>query len=160
MSVTTLLDIQRAGLFHVDYDVPAGYRIRSVRGIAAANITAAVVENHHAVENAPGKYRVNFSRKAEGHVALLVSVEKVRTDVNLLTPTGEASEYTFSLPRIVAASVEHVQGNVTLLAPEGLRVTPVDTAGGQSVAISEVQASIAGLVQVSRVGSSLTVHAF
>jgi len=160
MSVTTLLDIQRAGLFHVDYDVPAGYRIRSVRGIAAANVTAAVVENHHAVENAPGKYRVNFSRKAEGHVALLVSVEKVRTDVNLLTPTGEASEYTFSLPRIVAASVEHVQGNVTVLAPEGLRVTPVDTAGGQSVAISEVQPSIAGLVQVSRVASSLAVHAF
>ena len=160
MSVTTLLDIQRAGLFHVDYDVPAGYRIRSVRGIAAANVTAAVVENHHAVENAPGKYRVNFSRKAEGHVALLVSVEKVRTDVNLLTPTGEASEYTFSLPRIVAASVAHVQGNVTVLAPEGLRVTPVDTAGGQSVAISEVQPSIAGLVQVSRVASSLAVHAF
>jgi hypothetical protein len=160
MSVTTLLDIQRAGLFHVDYDVPAGYRIRSVRGIAAANVTAAVVENHHAVENAPGKYRVNVSRKAEGHVALLVSVEKVRTDVNLLTPTGEASEYTFSLPRIVAASVEHVQGNVTVLAPEGLRVTPVDTAGGQSVAISEVQPSIAGLVQVSRVASSLAVHAF
>jgi hypothetical protein len=160
MSVTTLLDIQRAGLFHVDYDVPAGYRIRSVRGIAAANVTAAVVENHHAVENAPGKYRVNFSRKAVGHVALLVSVEKVRTDVNLLTPTGEASEYTFSLPRIVAASVEHVQGNVTVLAPEGLRVTPVDTAGGQSVAISEVQPSIAGLVQVSRVASSLAVHAF
>jgi hypothetical protein len=103
---------------------------------------------------------VNFSRKAEGHVALLVSVEKVRTDVNLLTPTGEASEYTFSLPRIVAASVEHVQGNVTVLAPEGLRVTPVDTAGGQSVAISEVQPSIAGLVQVSRVASSLAVHAF
>ena len=160
MSVTTLLDIQRAGLFHVDYDVPAGYRIRSVRGIAAADVTAAVVENHHAVENAPGKYRVNFSRKAVGHVALLVSVEKVRTDVNLLTPTGEASEYTFSLPRIVAASVEHVQGNVTVLAPEGLRVTPVDTAGGQSVAISEVQPSIAGLVQVSRVASSLAVHAF
>ena len=160
MSVTTLLDIQRAGLFHVDYEVPAGYRIRSVRGIAAANVTAAVVENHHAVENAPGKYRVNFSRKAVGHVALLVSVEKVRTDVNLLTPTGEVSEYTFSLPRIVAASVEHVQGNVTVRAPEGLRVTPVDTAGGQSVAISEVQASVAGLVQVSRVGSSLTVHAF
>ncbi|MCS5632555.1 MAG: hypothetical protein NZ744_17090 [Pirellulaceae bacterium] len=160
MSVTTLLDIQRAGLFHVDYDVPVGYRIRSVRGIAAANVTAAVVENHHAVENAPGKYRVNFSRKAVGPVALLVSVEKVRTDVNLLTPTGEASEYTFSLPRIVAASVEHVQGNVTVLAPEGLRVTPVDTAGGQSVAISEVQPSIAGLVQVSRIGSSLAVHAF
>jgi hypothetical protein len=160
MSVTTLFDIQRAGLFHVDYDVPIGYRIRSVRGIAAANVTAAVVENHHAVENAPGKYRVNFSRKAVGQVALLVSVEKVRTDVNLLTPTGEASEYTFSLPRIVAASVEHVQGNVTLLAPEGLRVTPVDTAGGQSVAISEVQPSIAGLVQISGIGSSLAVHAF
>ncbi|MBT3891770.1 MAG: hypothetical protein HOF72_14180 [Planctomycetaceae bacterium] len=160
MSVTTLLDIQRAGLFHVDYDVPEGYRIRSVRGIAAANVKAAVVENHHAVENAPGKYRVNFSRKAVGQVALLVSVEKVRTDVNLLTPTSEASQYTFALPRIVAASVEHVQGNVTVLAPEGLRVTPVDTAGGQSVAISEVQPSIAGLVQLSRVGSSLAVHAF
>ena len=160
MSVTTLLDIQRAGLFHVDFDVPEGHRIRSVRGIAAANVTAVVVENHHALENAPGKYRVNFSRKAVGRVALQVSVEKVRTDVNLLTPTGEASQYTFSLPRIVAAGVEHVQGNVTVLAPEGLRVTPVDTAGGQSVAISEVQPSIAGLVQMSNVGSSLAVHAF
>jgi hypothetical protein len=160
MSVTTLLDIQRAGLFHVDYDVPEGYRVRSVRGIAAADVTAAVVENHHAVENAAGKYRVNFSRKAVGHVALQVSVEKVRTDVNLLTPTGEASQYTFSLPRIVAASVEHVQGNVTVLAPEGLRVTPMDTAGGQSVAISAVQPSIAGLVQLNRVGSSQAVHAF
>jgi hypothetical protein len=160
MSVTTLLDIQRAGLFHVDFDVPENYKIRSVRGIAAANVTAVVVENHHALENAPGKYRVNFSRKAVGRVALQLSVEKVRTDVNLLTPTGEASQYTLSLPRIVAASVEHVQGNVTVLAPEGLRVTPVDTAGGQSVAISEVQPSIAELVQMISAGSSLAVHAF
>jgi hypothetical protein len=160
MSVTTLLDIERAGLFHVDFDVPENYKIRSVRGIAAANVTAVVVENHHALENAPGKYRVNFSRKAVGRVALQLSVEKVRTDVNLLTPTGEASQYTLSLPRIVAASVEHVQGNVTVLAPEGLRVTPVDTAGGQSVAISEVQPSIAELVQMISAGSSLAVHAF
>ena len=160
ISVTTIMTVERAGIFQVDYQVPEGYRIRDVRGVAAGNVQAVMVENHHEVENAPGKYRVNFSRKAFGLVALRLSLEKQATDVNLMTPTGEASEYSFSLPRIVPASVEHVQGNLVVLVPEGLRVTPADTTGGQSVAVSEVQSTINGLVQIPNIGNSQPVHAF
>ncbi len=93
-------------------------------------------------------------------MALRLSLEKQATDANLMTPTGESSEYSFSLPRIIPASVEHVQGNLVVLVPEGLRVTPEDTAGGQSVAVSEVQSVINGLVQIPNIGNSQPVHAF
>lgn len=140
VDATTLFNVERAGIFQVEYDVPEGYTVREVRGVQAGNYQPVVVENHHMVENAPGVYRVNFSRKAFGLVGLRIGLEKRHNDGNLITPTGVASEYTLELARVVPASVEHVRGRVLVLAPEGLRLTPKDTAGGQSVAVNEIQA--------------------
>jgi len=140
VDVTTLFTVERAGVFQVEYNVPEGYTVREVHGVQAGNYQPVVVENHHMVENAPGVYRVNFSRKAFGLVGLRIGLEKRHNDENLVAPTGVASEYTLELARVVPASVEHVRGRVLVLAPEGLRLTPKATAGGQSVAVNEIQA--------------------
>ena len=140
VDVTTLFNVERAGIFQVEYQVPKGYTVREVHGVQAGNYQPVVVENHHVVENAPSVYRVNFSRKAFGLVALQLGLEKRHNDDNLVTPTGVASEYTLELARVVPASVEQVRGRVLIIAPEGLRLTPKQTAGGQSVAVNEIQA--------------------
>ncbi len=140
VDVTTLFNVERAGIFQVEYKVPEGYTVREVRGVQAGNYQPLVVENHHMVENAPGVYRVNFSRKAFGLVGLRLGLEKRHNDENLVTPTGVATEYTLELARVVPSSVEYVRGRVLILAPEGLRLTPKDTSGGQSVAVNEIQA--------------------
>jgi len=140
VDVTTLFTVERAGIFQVEYNIPEGYTVREVHGVQAGNYQPVVVENHHMVENAPGVYRVNFSRKAFGLVGLRIGLEKRHNDENLVAPTGVASEYTLELARVVPASVEHVRGRVLVLAPEGLRLTPKNTAGGQSVAVNEIQA--------------------
>ncbi len=140
VDVTTLFNVERAGIFQVEYKIPEGYTVREVRGVQAGNYQPVVVENHHNVENAPGVYRVNFSRKAFGLVGLHLGLEKRHNDENLVTPTGVATEFTLELARVVPASVDHVRGRVLILAPEGLRLTPKDTSGGQSVAVNEIQA--------------------
>ena len=140
VDVTTLFSVERAGIFQVEYDVPEGYTIREVHGVQVGDYQPVVVENHHMVENAPGVYRVNLSRKAFGLVGLRLGLEKRHNDENLVLPTGVATEYTLELARVVPASVEVVRGRVIVLAPEGLRLTPKVTAGGQSVAVNEIQA--------------------
>ena len=61
--MTTLFNVERAGIFQVEYKVPEGYTVREVRGVQAGNYQPLVVENHHMVENSPGVYRVNFPEK-------------------------------------------------------------------------------------------------
>ena len=140
VDVTTLFRVERAGIFQIEFNVPEDYTIREVHGVQVGDYQPVVVENHHMVENAPGVYRVNLSRKAFGLVGLKLGLEKRHNDENLVTPTGVATEYTLELARVVPASVEFVRGRVIILAPEGLRLTPKGTAGGQSVAVNEIQA--------------------
>ena len=140
VDVMTLFNVERAGIFQVEYKIPEGYTVRDVHGVQAADYQPVIIENHHLVENAPGVYRVNFSRKAFGLVGLHLGLERRHNDENLVTPTGVRTEYTFELARVVPASVDHVRGRLLILAPEGLRLTPKDTAGGQSVAVNEIQA--------------------
>jgi len=140
VDVTTLFSVERAGIFQVEYNVPADYTVREVHGLQVGDYQPVVVENHHMVENAPGVYRVNFSRKAFGLVGLKLGLEKRHNDENLVAPTGVATEYTLELARVVPAAVEFVRGRVIILAPEGLRLTPKVTSGGQSVAVNEIQA--------------------
>ena len=146
--------IERAGVFQLELDVPAGYEVRHVRGRAAAGAEAVQVDTHHVEdgeEEKPRRLTVNLSRKAIGRVGLTVRLEKDLDEPDLLSPTGKAAQLALTLPQVVAGSVERAKGRMVISAPESLRVNPSEMEGLRSVSFQE---AFEGMEPAPRVGPS------
>ena len=90
IDLLAMLDIQRAGVFQIELDVPSGYEIRQVRGQQVAKeATAVVVDSHHATGADGTRLVVNLGGKAQGKVGLFVRLQKRLEDPNLVTPHGK-----------------------------------------------------------------------
>jgi hypothetical protein len=151
-----VLNIERAGIFQLQLDVPAGYEVRSVQGREHAGATAAVVDSHHLedVEYTPdpaqpdvkAKQRtrlvVMLARRAAGKVALAVELIKRQDDTNLLQPTGAASNVALPLPRVAPASVARTSGRLLVYSPESLRANPQEVKGLAPIAPAEAVQTI------------------
>jgi hypothetical protein len=137
LDLLALYNIERAGVFQLELDVPAGYELRQVRGQAAAGAEAAAVDTYHLEEDDKTRLIVNLSRKALGKVGLFVELQRRLDDANLLTPTGKASDITLALPRVAAGGVERSTGRLVVYAPESLRVSPVQHESMRSLSFSE-----------------------
>lgn len=136
-SLLALYTIERAGVFELSLDVPAGYEVRQVRGLAAAGAAAAVIDSRHLEGENKTRLVVALSQKALGKVGLHVEMFKRLTDANLLTPTGKTSDVTVPLIRVVPDSVERTAGRLVVYAPESLRTTPNKTTGLRAISFSE-----------------------
>lgn len=150
-NLLAILNIQRAGVFQVNLDVPVGYEVRAVQGRDAAGAAAAQVDSHHLeeVEVVPDpakpnekvkqktKLVVNFSRKALGRVALWVELQRRSDDANLLSPTGKVSVVNLPLPRVNPTTVARSTGRMIVYAPESLRLSPKETKGLRPISVSE-----------------------
>ena len=146
--------VQRAGVFQLELDIPAGYEVRHVRGRAAAGAEAVQVDTHHVADaegENPRRLKVNLSRKAFGRVGLSVRLEKDLNEPDLLSPTGKAAELALSLPQVVATSVERANGRMVIYSPESLRVNPSEMEGLRSVSFEE---AFEGMEPAPRVGPS------
>ncbi|MFV1967101.1 MAG: hypothetical protein ACC628_16865 [Pirellulaceae bacterium] len=139
-----LFDIQKAGVFQLEMQVPAGFQVIHVRGVAAAGAEAAHYDTHHLEGEEKTRLKVNLSRKAIHRVGLSVRLQKSLSDPNLLTPTGEASEIPFSLPRVLS-QVEHVSGRVIVYAPSSLLVNPRQTSGLRNISFAEALQGVQSL---------------
>jgi hypothetical protein len=137
LDLLVLYNIERAGVFQLELDVPAGYEVRQVRGRGAAGSEAAVVDTHHLEGENKTHLLVNLSRKAFGRVALMVELQKRLDDPNLLSPTGKASEIAVELPRVTPSSVERSTGRLVVFAPESLRLNPTKQDGLRNVSFAE-----------------------
>lgn len=146
-----ILNIQRAGIFQIELEVPEGYEVRTVQGRDAAGAAAVAVDSHHLedVEYVPNpaqpdvkakrktKLLVNLSRRAIGKVALFVELVKRQDDPNLLAPTNVLSVINVPLPRVQPASVARTSGRMVLHAPESLRINPKETKGLRPISPAE-----------------------
>ena len=141
MNLLALYDIQQAGVFQLELDVPAGYDVRSVRGQAAAGAEAIAVDSHSLTGDDKTRLKINLARKAMGRVGLFVELSKQLTDPNLLSPTGQSSKVDFALPR-TATAVEGTNGRLVLFAPESLRINPGQLTGLRSVSVAEAMQGI------------------
>lgn len=137
LNLLALYDIQRAGVFQLELDVPAGFEVRPVRGYAAADAQAASVESQQLLGEDKTRLVVNLSRKAIGKVGLLVEMFRRMDDPNLLEPTGETTTLPLPLPRVAAEGVEQATGRLVVYAPESLRVNPSTQQGVQSISAAE-----------------------
>jgi hypothetical protein len=151
-----VFNVQRAGIFQIELEVPEGYEVRSVQGREAAGAAAAVVDSHHLedVEYTPDpaqpdvkakrrtKLVVALGRRALGKVGIWVELVKRQDDPNLLQPTGTASTVTMPHPRVAPSSVARTSGKLLIYAPESLRANPQEAKGLAPISPAEAVANL------------------
>lgn len=147
----SVLNIQRAGIFQIEVEVPEGYDIRTVQGREAAGAAAVQVDSYHLeeVEYVPNpaqpevkakrktKLVVNLSRRAIGKVGLWVELVKQQDDPNLLAPTNAVSTINLPLPRVQPGKISRSAGRLLVYAPESLRINPKEAKGLRPISPSE-----------------------
>ncbi len=129
--------IERAGVFRLELDVPAGYEIRRVEGRKAAGAEPVVVDSHHLEGDTQTRLVVNLARKAIGRVALVVNLQKELQEPDLMTPTGNKVEIPLQIPRIAPGTVQRDSGRLVVFAPESLEVGQSKSEGLQEVSLQE-----------------------
>ncbi|MCX5655830.1 MAG: hypothetical protein NTY65_14420, partial [Planctomycetota bacterium] len=129
--------IERAGVFRLEFDVPEGYDVRSVRGKQVPGAEAAQIDGHHLEGEKKTRLVVNLSRKALGKTAVEVQLHKALSEPDLLAPTGKAAAIALVIPRVVPATVERETGSLIVYAPESITVNPTASAGLRSIPIAE-----------------------
>lgn len=159
LSLQALYTITRAGVFQLEVDVPEGYEIRRVEGLALGQFAAAAVDSHHIAEREveiekDGKKEtvktktrlvVNLARKALGMVGLVVEMQKQLSDANLLAPTGNKSALDLPVMRVNPASAQRSQGRLLVYAPESLNVHPTEQVGLRIISPAEAVQGIESL---------------
>ncbi|HEV3022742.1 MAG TPA: hypothetical protein VGX76_09745, partial [Pirellulales bacterium] len=147
IEMTAYYNIERAGVFKLELDVPEGFEVRSVVGtggsmtpVAGTPMAAyapAEVESHHLEGDKKKHLVVNLSRKALGRVGLKLQLQREMHEANLVSPTGKSSEIDLPVPRPSKSSVEHSAGRLIVSAPESLRVNPAKAEGVRPVSFQE-----------------------
>jgi hypothetical protein len=137
VDLLAIYQIERAGVFQLQLDIPEGYEVRQVRGQDAEGVTGVGVDSHHPDPANAQRRLINLSRKAEGRVGLFVELTRSLSDPNLQSPTGASSQIALQLPRVASDGLEQETGRLIIFAPESLRVTPSTQKGVQSISFSE-----------------------
>ena len=118
LDVYTAYNIERAGVFKLEFDVPPGYDVRRVRGceVGAPGGAAAQVDSHHIEGEKKSRLVVNLSRKAIGRVGLFFQLQKDLQEPKLLAPTDQAADIALPVPQVAADTVERAAGKVVVYA--------------------------------------------
>jgi len=151
LDLSVIYTVERAGVFQLELDVPAGFELRQVSGRAIAGAKAAEVDSYDVQgEGAVRRLLVNLSRKAaprgypassdpkgdDGRVGLVVKLQKPLPQSNLLTPGGK-QEIALPIPRVAPKKVEQATGRLVVYAPESLLVNLGKPEGMRSVSFKE-----------------------
>ncbi len=136
IDMLAIYQIDQAGVFQLEANVPTGYDIRQVRGVDAAGAAAVSVDAFHLSEDKT-KILVSLSRKAMGRVALFVELQKRIDDPNLMTPTGIASAIALAIPQIVNEKLDRSTGRLVVYTPESLRATATTSDGLRGISFAD-----------------------
>ncbi|NUQ63982.1 MAG: hypothetical protein HUU20_16005 [Pirellulales bacterium] len=142
LGLLAIYDIQRAGVFQLELDVPAGYQVRQVEGRPAPGAEPVQVDTHHLERENKTRLVVNLGRKAMGKVALGVQLQKDLQEPDLLGPTGKAVTMPVEVPRPVSTNLERATGRLIVYAPESLRVNPATSDGLRAISFEEALAGM------------------
>jgi hypothetical protein len=137
LDVSALVDVRRAGIFRLEFDVPADFEVRQVRGQAVHGSTPAEVDTFRLEGTPPTRLVVNLRRQALGRIGLTWQLVKTLNEADLLAPTGRAADLAFTIPRPVGSTLEQVAGKLVFYAPESLEVNFGTLAGLRSTSFDE-----------------------
>jgi hypothetical protein len=143
LTLSAVVTVERAGIFELELEVPAGFEIRDVRGHSVDGAEPLAVDSFHLTGEGNDRLIINLARKALGRAALLVEFARRLDDPNLLLPTGMASTFDLRLPRLAPQRLERTAGRLLVYAPEALRLTPGQTLGLAPQTVEEAMAGIA-----------------
>jgi len=129
LEVSAIYDIQLAGVFQLDLDIPKEFEIREIRGISRKGLVNLPVEAFYRDPQNESRVLVTLGKKAIGKIGLQISLDQELRDANLLSPTDVASKINFAIPKATIDSVEFSRGNVVVYSPESLQVNAAQTIG-------------------------------
>jgi hypothetical protein len=129
LDLTAVYTIEKAGVFRLELDVPAGFDVKRVRGANVGGATPAQVDTHYLEGEKKSRLVVNLSRKAMGRVALGVQLQKDLRLPELLSPTGKAARIAVPLPLVAPRTAERATGRLVISSPESLQVNAEKTTG-------------------------------
>ena len=159
MDFLTIYNIQRAGVFRLELDAPAGFDVRQVRGRAAAGANEVQVDSYHLEGKEKTRLVVNLARKALGRVGLAAELTKDLKEADLTAPTGKAAQVSLPLPQVAKETVQHASGRLIVHAPESLQVNPGKVEGLRSISFPEALANFESARQ-GKVSDARPVLAF
>jgi hypothetical protein len=139
LDLLAVYQIERAGVFQLEMEIPKEYEVRDVRGVpcAAAGAQQAQVDTFSRSGDDNTRLIVNLSQRAIGSVAILVQLRRTLDQPALLVPQDAAIEIGFPLPRIAPSSVESTQGRMVVYAPESLRINLGQQDGLRATPVNE-----------------------
>ncbi len=142
--MTAIYTIEKAGVFRLELDVPAGYDVQRVRGANVAGAAPVAVDSHYLEGAKKTRLVVNLSRKAMGRVVLAVQLQKDLHQPELLTPTGKTPQMPLPLPLVAPRTAERATGRLVISAPESLQITPEKTVGLRGISFKEAYEGVKG----------------
>jgi hypothetical protein len=160
VEMLTVLNIERSGVFKLEFELPQGYDVQSVKGIALGDARAVGVDNHRVEGENKTHLVVNLASKALGKVGLIVNLRKELHLPELLAPTAKAAEIVFTVPQVAANMAERATGSLEVFAPESLRVNPDKVAGLRTIPHAEASKEIALPPSLGKDSSRLPVLAY
>jgi len=149
LDVLAVYTIERAGVFRFEFDVPPGFEVRKVAGLAIANAQPVQVDNHYLEGSEKTHLVVNLASKALGRVALAIKLQRRLSEADLLAPTGRSVTMPLSIPRAAANTVERATGRLLVYSADSLRVNPGQMKGLRSVSFKEAFEGMASTREAS-----------
>lgn len=137
LNLTAIYTIERAGVFRLELDIPAGYAIRHVRGTPVSGAAPVQVGNHYVEGKDKTRLVVNLSHKAIGRAGLTVELQKDLRAPELLTPSAKAAAIPLAIPRVAPGTTERAAGRLVIQSPESLQVHPEKIVGLRPISMSE-----------------------
>jgi hypothetical protein len=138
LDATLAYTIERAGLFRLEVDLPAGFQVRQVQGRKSGTFEAVEVDTYHSEGAKKNRLVVELSRRALGRVALGVELARDLQEPALNVPSEQAARIPLPLPSAAGVTLQRSEGRLVVCAPESLRVNPVKEDGLRSVTFEEV----------------------
>ena len=129
VELSAVYDVQMAGVFQVDLDIPEEFEIREIRPLVRRGLTNVPIDTFYRDPKNNNRVLVTLGKKAIGKFGLHVLLDRALDDANLLSPTEIASKIGFTIPKSAIDGVEFSKGNVIVYSPESLQVNAADTKG-------------------------------
>lgn len=131
----THFDIQRAGLFELQLQVPDEWNVQTVEGVQSGDHLPVAVDGFQLLPASKGWQilRINLATQARNKVAVRVRLQRLWGSDILRTSTGKVAMATISIPHVASSWAARSHGIVAIFASEGLRVRVVSANGARNV---------------------------
>ena len=149
VELSAVYDVQMAGVFQVDLDIPKEFEIREIRPLARKGLTNVPIDTFYRDPENEDRILVTLGKKAIGKFGLHVLLDQTLDDANLLSPTEVASKIGFTIPKSSIDGVEFSKGNVIVYSPESLQVNAADTKGLRNDSFKNVRSRHRSVMSLS-----------